>query len=68
MLDDKPWGYDVRIFFNNNQPPKIFHKQGTLAAVGRWARMKANHDRHEIVESYTRKQWLACFGDGRERM
>jgi hypothetical protein len=68
LLDDKPWGYDVTIYFNNAMQPKTFHKQGTRAAVERWARLKANHDRHEIGESYTRRQWLNCFGDGRDRM
>lgn len=68
ILDDKPWGYDVLIFFNNGKPPKLFHKQGTLVNVSRWATLKPNHSAHTIGDSYTRKQWLACFGDARGRM
>jgi hypothetical protein len=68
LLDDLPWGYDVTIHFNNGQPSKQFHKQGTLSDVERWARLKSNHKSHTIGDPYTRKQWVQCFGDGREVM
>jgi hypothetical protein len=64
---EKPWGYEVRIVFNNGDAPKIFHKQGSLAKVHLWAVMKPNHYTHTILGSYTREQWIRCFGDSRLR-
>lgn len=68
LVDGKPWGYDVLIYFNNGNPAKIFHKQGTEKDVHRWAVLKRNHASHSISSAYTRKEWLACFGDGKQRM
>jgi hypothetical protein len=65
LKDGSPWGYDVEVYFNNGNPSKTFHKAGTIAEVKRWAILKPNHERHEIGESYTREQWIRCFGDGR---
>jgi hypothetical protein len=64
---DRTWGYEVEIYFHNGTSKK-FNKQGTAAAVRRWAILKTNHKSHDLLNTYTRRQWIACFGDGRVRM
>ena len=64
---DKPWGYDVRITFHDGSQ-KTFKKAGKLSAVNRWAILKTGHRSHEIMATYTRRQWIAAYGDGRIRM
>ena len=71
MNSDKPWGYDVEIELRVGMVAtevKEFHKQGTEAAVRRWARLKSGFVSVVKMTPYTRKRWNEAYGHGDQRM
>lgn len=63
---EKPWGYDVRVTYNNNDPPKTLHTRArSPAAARRWAMLKRNVATAVVGEPYTKEQWVRVWGEGR---
>lgn len=66
---EKPWGFDVLVYFNNGKPAEGFHtSKKTAKAAIRWGMMKPNAKEVVITGNYTREQWIRVWGDGRIRL
>jgi hypothetical protein len=62
-IPDKAFGYEVRVTFNNGNPPEILHCQKKYAkAARRWAMLKINVHTAVVIDSYTKVEWERVWG------
>jgi hypothetical protein len=65
---EKVYGWEVEVEFNNGKPHQKFHFVGSLNTAKRKAMLKSNALHVYPVQSFTKPQWIRCYGDPSIRM